>query len=152
MSESERRIDEMIAGTIPDHYKQRSRETAADIINAFVTGKQFVDVGNTINVGQIQNLPLGAVVETPVLVSTTGFHPVATGGLPEPARTWVERIARVEDMEVEAAMSGDLDLALKALMLDALCSHLNLDQIKEMGLRLLRAHVQYLPQFAGKGV
>ncbi|MGQ9552716.1 MAG: family 4 glycosyl hydrolase [Anaerolineae bacterium] len=152
MSESERRIDEMIAGTIPDHYKQRSRETAADIINAFMTGKQFVDVGNTVNIGQIQNLPLGAVVETPVLVSATGFHPVAIGGLPEPARTWVERITRVEDMEVEAAMSGDLDLALKALMLDPLCSHLNLDQIKEMGLRLLRANAQYLPQFAGKGV
>jgi alpha-galactosidase/6-phospho-beta-glucosidase family protein len=150
MRRAEQHIEEMTSGTIPDHYLERSRETAADIIGAFATGKQFVDVGNTINTGQISNVPLGAVVETPVLVNATGFHAVTIGGLPEPARTWVERVIRVEDMQVQAAMAGDLELAFEALMLDPLCSHLNLDQIREMGLRLLRANQQYLPQFAGK--
>jgi alpha-galactosidase/6-phospho-beta-glucosidase family protein len=150
LGENESEIEAMTANGIPLHYHQRSRETAADIINAFSAGKPFVDVGNTPNVGQISNLPLGSVVETPVLVTPTGFQPVCIGGLPEPARSWVERFNRVQDMTVDAAISGDLTLALRALALDPLCSRLNLDQIEEMGLALLRANARLLPQFAGR--
>ncbi|MHB0878886.1 MAG: family 4 glycosyl hydrolase [Anaerolineae bacterium] len=150
MRRQEQNVDAMTAGEIPDAFKHRSRETAADIINAFVTGERFIDVGNTRNVGQIANLPMGAVVETPVMVDGTGFHPVTVGGLPEPARTWVERHTRVQDMVVDAALEGDLTKAMTALCLDPLVSHLNYPRVQEMGMRLLRAHAQLLPQFAGK--
>ena len=149
MKRNEGLIEEMIAGEIPARYRQRSREAAADIINAFVTGKSFMDVGNLPNEGQIGNLPLGSVVETPVLATPTGFRAVVVGDLPEPAASWVDRVARVEDLTVEAALSGDLDLALTALKLDPVCSHLDFGQVEEMGMRLLRANKQYLPQFEG---
>ena len=150
MREQVKEVEAMTEGDIPESYRQRSRETAADIINAFVTGEKFVDVGNLPNVGQVSNLPRGPVLETPVLASPTGFHPIAIGPLPEPARTWVERSARVEDMVVEAALSGDFEQALAALLLDPLVSHLNVDQVREMGLRLLHANARYLQQFEGK--
>jgi alpha-galactosidase len=140
----------MTAGEIPPRYKERSRETAADIINAFVTGSSFIDVGNVPNRGQVENLPMGAVVETPVLVSSTGFQPVTVGPLPEPARSWVEQHIRTQNLTVDAALSGDLDLAIKALTLDPMVSHLTLAEITEMGMRLLKANAQYLPQFEGK--
>jgi len=143
-------VEEMTTGEIPARYKERSRETAADIINAFVTGASFIDVGNVPNRGQIVNLPLGSVVETPILVSSTGFQPITVGPLPEPARSWVERHISAQDLTVEAALTGDLDLAIKALTLDPLVSHLTLAQTTEMGMRLLRANAQYLPQFQGK--
>jgi len=149
MRRNEGRIDEMIAGEIPASFHERSRETAADIINAFVTGKPFIDVGNLPNDGQISNLSLGAVLETPVLVTPTGFQAITMGDLPEPAATWLDRIVRVEDLTVEAALSGDLELALTALALDPVCSHLDFSQVEEMGMRLLRANKQYLPQFEG---
>ena len=150
MKRNEDRIDGMIAGEIPDYYRQRSRETAADIINAFVTGKSFIDVGNVPNDGQIANLPLGSVLETPVLVTPTGFQAITVGELPEPAASWVDRVVRVEDMAVDAALTGDLDMALTALKLDPVCSHLDFGQVEEMGMRLLLANKQYLPQFEGQ--
>jgi alpha-galactosidase len=143
-------VEEMTRGEIPSRYKERSRETAADIINAFVTGSSFIDVGNVPNRGQVENLPMGAVVETPVLVSSTGFQPVTVGPLPEPARSWVEQHIRTQNLTVDAALSGDLDLAIKALTLDPMVSHLTLAEITEMGMRLLKANAQYLPQFEGK--
>jgi len=150
MRRREEEVERMTEGVIPESFKERSRETAADIISAFVTGKPFVDVGNVPNVGQVANLPAGAVLETPVLVTAGGFHPVAVGSLPEPMRSWLERHTRVQNLTVEAAIDGDLDKAFKALMLDPLVSHLNPDDIREMGMRLLRANAQYLPQFEGK--
>lgn len=150
MRRAESAVEEMTAGEIPPRYKERSRETAADIINAFVTGNSFIDVGNVPNRGQVANLPLGAVVETPVLVTSTGFQPITVGPLPEPARSWVERHIRAQDLTVEAALSGDLELALKALSLDPLVSHLTLAQVMEMGTRLLKANARHLPQFRGK--
>jgi len=140
-------IERMTEGEIPDLYRRRSRETAADIIHALVTGNEFIDVGNVPNVGQVTNLPLGSVLETPVLVTPSGFRPITVGCLPEPVRTWVERHIRVQDLTVEAAMEGDLDQALKALALDPLVSHLNLEEVKDMGMRLLKANAPYLPQF-----
>ena len=150
MRRAETAVERMTKEQIPAHYSQRSRETAADIINAFVTGSRFVDVGNVPNVGQVANLPMGSVLETPVLVTRFGFQPIAVGGLPEPVRTWVERFVRVEDLAVEAAMQGDLNKALKALALDPVVSHLTFGEIEELGLRLLRANAQYLPQFKGQ--
>lgn len=149
MTNTMARIDEMTRSGIPAAYGQRSRETAADIINAFVTGKPFIDVGNVPNVGQIANLPMGAVVETPVLVSPSGFQPITVGEMPEPTATWLDRIVRVQEMTVDAALLGDLDEALMALALDPLCAHLDWTQVEELGIELLRANAAYLPQFQG---
>jgi len=148
--EAEAEVERMSAEGIADRYTKRSRETAADIINAIVTSNAFIDVGNVPNIGQVANLPLGSVLETPVLVTRSGFRPIAVGYLPEPVRTWVERQIRVQDMTVEAAMRGDLEMALRALALDPLVSRLNLQKIRDMGMRLLAANAEYLPQFRGK--
>ena len=89
-------------------------------------------------------------METPVLVTSTGFQPITVGPLPEPARSWIEHHIRTQDLTVEAALTGELELALKALSLDPLVSHLTLAEITKMGKRLLQANSQYLPQFQGK--
>ena len=147
---AEAAIEAMTAGEIGASYLQRSRETAADIISAIATGQPFMDVGNLPNVGQVSNLPQGVVVETPVMVTPSGFDAVTMGELPEPARSWVGRCANVQELTTQAALSGDLEQALTALALDPLCAHLTWAQVKEMGLRLLRATAQWLPQFEGR--
>ena len=147
MRRNEERIEKATAEEISSSYNRRSRETAADIIDAFVTGRGFIDVGNVPNIGQVPNLPLGSVLETPVLVQRTGFRPIAAGALPEPIRSWVHRVVVAQDLMVEAAMGGDLDQALGSLALDPVVSHLSLSDIKELGNRLIEAHAEYLPQF-----
>ncbi len=47
-------------------------------------------------------------------------------------------------------MEGDLAKALRALSLDPVVSHLDFQQVEELGLRLLRANARYLPQFKGQ--
>ena len=137
----------MIRGKIPEEYFQRSRETAADIISAHMEGRSFIDVGNLPNIGQIANLPLGTVVETAMRVDRNGFAPIAFGPLPEPVLGFVEPYTRVFDLGVEACFTRDKQLALQALRLDPVCSHLSADQVNEMGARLLQAHKRFITQF-----
>jgi len=135
---------------MPSERLVRSRETAADIIAAHFAGRHFIDVGNLPNIGQVSSLPLGTVVETAVCVDGNGFSPIAFGDLPEPVQGFVEPCARVFDLSVEACFAGDLNTALQALRLDPVCSHLNNEQVEEMGRRLIRAHRKYVPKLASQ--
>lgn len=125
----------------------RSRETAVDIMRAFVTNQPFVDVVNLPNIGQIDNLPRGAVVETLGLVNSRGFSPIAAGPLPERLLPLVEPHCRVQQMTLEAALKGDKELALESLMLDPLCADLPPSDIRKMGIELMTATKEWLPQF-----
>ena len=142
-----RRLREMVAGDIDEKFTQRSRETAADIIDAHSQGRVFIDVGNVPNVGQIGNLPRGLVVETAVRVDRNGFSPIAFGDLPEPIRVMAERPADMFLMVVEACFRRGWPLAVQALRADPLCSHLNCQQVEQLAGRLLKAHRKFISAF-----
>ena len=134
----------MIKGKIPKKFRMRSRETAANIIDAHSNAKVFIDVGNLPNTGQITNLPKGLVVETAVRVDGNGFTPIHFGQLPEAAAAMIRPWATVFTMVVDACFNRDKHLALLALRLDPLCSHLSTQQVNLMGNRLLKAHRRYV--------
>ncbi len=125
----------------------RSRETAVDIMVAITTGKPFVDVVNVPNTGQIENLPLGVVVETLGLVDPLGFRPVTVGPLPAVLEAMVTPHCLVQEMTLQAALTGDRDLALEALSVDPICSHLSGAKIRKMGMELMEATRDWLGQF-----
>jgi alpha-galactosidase/6-phospho-beta-glucosidase family protein len=137
----------MIEGEIPADYLTRSRETAADIIDAHSQGRVFIDVGNLPNVGQIASLAHGVVVETAVRVDGNGFTPLTFGPLPRVVQGLVEIWATVYTMTVDACFARDKALALRALRLDPVCAHLDGMQVMEMGERLLAAHKTYVTAF-----
>ena len=143
-SERTKNLRKHIKGKIPEGFFVRSRETAAHIIEAHWQGKKFIDVGNLPNRGQVSNLPAGAVVETAVLVDQNGISPIAFGPLPPVVQAMCEPWIRVYKMVVDACFEKDRQLAMQALRLDPTCSHLNGEQVNEMGSRLLRAHKQFL--------
>ncbi len=124
-------------------YDERSRESAAGIIAAHRTGEAFMDVGNVPNIGQIAELPEGTIVETPVLTDRTGFTPMAQPPLPRVVVGLLEPYARVFTMTVDACETGNRELALQALRLDPVCSHLDTARVMDMGRELLSAHVQW---------
>ncbi|MBN1553411.1 MAG: hypothetical protein JXA11_01600 [Phycisphaerae bacterium] len=125
----------------------RSRETAADIVEAHWSGKTFIDVGNTPNVGQVSNLPSGAVLETAVRVDRNGITPVTFGPLPPAVRAMCEPWTRVFTMVVDACFQKDKNLAFQALRLDPVCSHLNGKQVTQLGQRLLQVHKPFIKVF-----
>ncbi len=127
--------------------RRRSRETAADILAACALGREFVDVMNVPNQGQVANLPAGSVVETPGVINPIGFTPLAVGPLPEGPLDLVLPHTVNQDRIVEACYAGDLDLALESLANDPTTSHLSYAQVKKLGDRLVRAQRKYLTQF-----
>lgn len=140
-------LEKVIRGKIPGYLLKKSCETAADIIDAHYSGKQFIDVGNTKNIGQVSNLPMGTVVETACMIDKNGVAPITFGALPEIVAGFCRPHANVFNMTVKACMEKDRQLALEALRLDPVCSHLNSKQVKELGEKLLKAHKNYIRIF-----
>ena len=73
---------------------------------------------NLPNVGQIANLPLDNIVETYAIANARGLTPVAFGELPPSVAPLVQLHSDIQEMIVEAALTGDKELALQAFLLD----------------------------------
>ncbi len=126
---------------------QRSSVRVVPVLLALLhSANQYEDAVNIRNGGCISNLPEDAIVEVPALVSATGAHGVHVGALPRALASVMRREVDIQALVVEAAVHGDRNAALQALLLDphvhsyAQAAHL-LDD-------LLRAHARHLPQFA----
>ena len=103
---------------------------------------QYVDVKNN---GAIADLPLDSAVEIACRITSDGPQPIATGELKLPISGYVHMMKTFERMVIEAAVSGNRDLAVAALNLNPLCSS---DEIANKVVdELLEAHKEYLPQF-----
>lgn len=142
-----RRLVNLLKAGIDPSYRTRTRETAADIVDAHSQGKVFIDVGNVPNRGQIANLPKGLVVETAVRVDRNGFTPLAVGELPRVPQAFIEPYAHVFPMVVDACFTGNKRMALQALRLDPVCAHLTGAQVNDLGERLLGAHRKFITAF-----
>ncbi|MBU0490657.1 MAG: hypothetical protein KKA73_20945 [Chloroflexi bacterium] len=86
-------------------------------------GQQFFV--NLPNRGQISNLPLDAVVETYAVADAQGLTPVTFGDLPASVAPITALHADIQEMVVEAALTGDRDLALQAFLLDPMIRDFN---------------------------
>ena len=127
---------------------ERGHEFAAPIINAWKGGEIFCFNGNVPNTGLVTNLPEGACVEVPVFVDKAGFHPVHVGALPPQCAAMTALNATIEEMAVEAALTGDPRLVYHAIAHDPLTAAvLSLAEIKDMVNEMFRQNRDYLPQF-----
>ncbi len=60
----------------------------------------------------------GAIVEVGATVDADGVHPDTMPELGEPLRGWVATQTALQDLVVESALTGDPDLALRAVIED----------------------------------
>jgi alpha-galactosidase len=127
---------------------ERGHEYAAYIMNAVKGGEIFWFNGNVPNTKLITNLPEGACVEVPVYVDKAGLHPVHVGALPPQLATLVHTSSMIEEMAVEAALTGNPRLVYQAVIHDPLSAAvLSLAEIKQMVNQMLQKNKDYLPQF-----
>jgi alpha-galactosidase len=111
-------------------------------------GEMFEFNGNVPNTNLVTNLPQGACVEVPVLVNKAGFHPVYVGALPAECALMTALSSGIEEMAIEAALSGDPTMVYRAICHDPLTAAvLSLAEIKQMTNELFAQHKDYLPQF-----
>lgn len=128
---------------------QRGHEYAAYIINALDGGEPFLFNGNVANKGYVSNLPPDACVEIPVWASQHGLQPLRVGALPPQCAVLTSLSSQVEEMAVEAALTGNRRLVYQAIANDPLTAAvLSLAEIQQMVDELFEHNRDYLPQFA----
>jgi len=127
---------------------ERGEEYAACIINALLGGEPFEFNGNVPNTGLVTNLPAGVCVEVPVFASRKGLSPVFVGALPPQCALLTGLNASIEEMAVEAALTGNPRLVFQAIAHDPLTAAvLSLAEIEEMVNAMFQINRDCLPTF-----
>jgi len=128
---------------------KRGNEYAAHIFNAvFGDGTLYKFNGNVRNFGLIDNLPYGCCVEVPVLASREGLESIRVGKLPDHLALMTDVSARIEELTIEGALTGDPQKIYQACYFDPLSSAvLSLAEIKEMVREMFEVNRGFLPQF-----
>jgi len=120
-------------------------EAAAQLIASLHAGTgddQVVDIRNE---GALPDLPADAVVEIPARIERDGAHPQPLPTLPPEMLGLVQQVKAYERLAVKAAVDGDRDAALKALLANPLVPGYRM----AAGLlsALLDANRSHLPRF-----
>ena len=125
-----------------------SGEYGTLIIHSAETGQPRVVYGNVPNHGLIDNLPDGCCVEVPCLVDRQGVQPTRIGTLPPHLAALMRANIGVQELTVEAALTGKREHIYHAAMLDPhTAADLDLDQIHALVDDLIAAHEDWLPEF-----
>ena len=144
-------IEAAAAGQTPLlHGGYESVEKAEQMIGSIVYNEGKAFTLNVPNDATIANVVSEAIVEVSVVCDAWGFHPVQFGDLPPAIAAWTNLYAAVQDLTVEAAMSGDRKLALQALLMDPLCYSLDISEVSAMLDEMLAASRPVLPRFFGE--
>lgn len=129
-----------------DGLKDTDSEGALEMIeNVAGASTHYHLAANLFNQGQISNLPMGATVETPVVVDGGGIHPVLMGAFPDPVAEILRREVTVAQLCVEASIEGSREKALQCLLLDPVVNDFEL--ARKILDDYLTSYQEYLPQF-----
>lgn len=127
---------------------ERTHEYGSYIIGAIETNRPGRINGNVPNRNLITNLPQGCCVEVPCLVDGNGIQPTSVGALPPQLAALNRTNINVQELIVEAALTGNTEAVHHAVMLDPLTAAVcTLPQIRAMVDEMLTAQAQWLPQF-----
>jgi len=148
----EKNWQQFLKGTLPTiALGTRSGEHGSYIIEAIETGRPYRGYFNVWNDGIITNLP-PCVVEVPGYVDRHGIQPLHVGALPPQCAAVLKNSINVQELTVEAALTGNRDLVKQAVALDPLCGAvLNLEEIWAMCDEMFEALAPWLPQFRRRG-
>ncbi len=120
-------------------------DAACNLICSIYNDTRDIQVVDTYNRGAIDFLGYNEAIEISCVITQNGPIPIAVGDLPESVHGLIQQIKSFEVAGAEAAVTGDYDKALMALMINPLVA----SQTEAMTVldELLEAHKEYLPQF-----
>ncbi len=122
-------------------------EPVAEIIAAIHFNDNYYNQQLNIpnNGGLIPNLPEDAIVEVPGVISGMGIQGLAFPPLPDAIAELCRRELDLSSLVVDAAVSGDRQLAMQALLLDPMVT--DIDVARAILNDFLNDFAEYLPQF-----
>ena len=125
---------------------KRSHEYGSLIIHSMETNQPRVVYGNVPNDGLIDNLPNGCSVEVPCLVDASGVQPTRIGKLPAQLGAIMRTNVNVQELAVEAVLTGKREHVYHAAMLDPhTAAELPLEKIWSLVDDLFEAHGDMIP-------
>jgi alpha-galactosidase len=141
------RAERMAAGTESiEALLEVHSEGAVEIIEARQTDvNAYQPALNLPNQGALPGLPDWAIVETPAVVNRLGVQAVQMPPLPRPITEICRREVELASLVIDAAVSGDRDWALQALLMDPMIN--DIDRAKAILADFLTAFAEWLPQF-----
>jgi alpha-galactosidase len=149
----ENRYQSMVAqadGTVPldESIFDRSsgeQEQLIAIIRGVLTDSRDMFSCNVLNRGAVAGLPADAALEIPGVATARGIRPIAVPDLSQPLRAILTRRLASVYLAVEAAMTGDRDLVVEAMIADGAVT--DPDAAARLTDALLSAQAHHLPQF-----
>jgi len=121
-------------------------EGIGSLVSAIATGRRQVCIANIANSGAIPNLPATAEVEIEAVTDSRGVRSIHMGECPLVLKGILEKRFVWHELVADAAVRGDRNLALQALLMDEVS--IWPDQAEAMLDELLAASKPLLPQFA----
>jgi alpha-galactosidase len=104
---------------LPTQRLGHSLEEVVPIIAAMWTGRPVrIMAVNVPNRGFIPNVAEGAIVEVGATVDGDGIHPDSMPPIVEPIAGYIAKQVELQELVVRAALTGDKDLALRAVIED----------------------------------
>jgi alpha-galactosidase len=142
-------FDNWLKATMPPiSPPNRGGEHGSYIIEGLETGRLYRGHFNVPNNGCITNLPDDAIVEVPGYVDRNGVNIPQVGDLPLGCAAVCNASISVQELSVEAAVYGDVDLLKQAMMMDPLVGAVcDPNEISQMTDEMLVAQAQWLPQY-----
>ena len=123
------------------HYSDAACEVIASIIN----DKRKIMVVSTQNNGAIADLPYDSIVEISAMITSHGAEPINWGSFKPAARGILQVQKAMEEVVIDAAVTGDYGTALQAFTINPLIN--GGAKAKAMLNEMLVANKDYLPQF-----
>jgi len=122
-------------------------EGAVEIIEAREGDtNRYMPALNLPNRGALPGLPDWAIVETPAIVNRHGAQPITMPPLPPALTEICRREAELAALVIEAAKTGDRNLALQALLMDPMIN--DIDRARAILDDFLVSFAEWLPQFS----
>jgi 6-phospho-beta-glucosidase len=119
---------------------------AVSLMAAIRSGERARFILNLPNAGTVDDLPEGAIVEAPAQVYGSTFEPIPQGSLPAQVSGMVRQVAEHARLTAEAAVTGDRELAVRALAIHPLVA--STADARALVADYLIAHASQLPRFA----
>ena len=134
----------------PDLLMQRGgayySEAAINLLGGLFGESSEVQVVDVRNNGIIPTLPTDAVIEVPAQVASAGADPLPVPALPPHQAGLIAHTAAYEALTAEAAVTGNREVAFRALLTHPLIGQSGMAE--QLLTDLLEANRKYLPAFA----
>jgi len=142
---------EAIASGMQAPALKQSDEELIWLMKAILGCGPVVSNANVVNVGQMPQLPIGAVVETNCLFDTDMIRPIAAKPLPANVAQLVRRNSDNIDSLYEAIKLRNLNAIREVFLNQPLCSTLSLSEGKELFRSMVRATERCLAPYYDLG-